>query len=161
MEDSCLIIILAGQELLLGKLDPKKLFDICDPSAVLRADQRACAADMACAPRSADPVNIILQLVGDIIIDHKINVVHINAPRRNVGCNQNGRFSSSECVHNRITLALAQIAMQAGDGEALFEKLLLQVLNPPARVAEYQGKAGLLLLDKALYGVRLLLLAGR
>ncbi|MPN44404.1 hypothetical protein SDC9_191969 [bioreactor metagenome] len=51
--------------------------------------------------------------------------------------------------------------MQAGDGEALFEKLLLQVLNPPARVAEYQGKAGLLLLDKALYGVRLLLLAGR
>ena len=50
--------------------------------------------------------------------------------------------------------------MQTGNRQPLRQKLFLQALHPPSRVAEYERQAGLLLPDKALYSIRLLVLAG-
>lgn len=44
----------------------------------------------------ADPMDIHLGLIGHIVIDDMRNIVHIDAPRRHVGCYQNTHLSILE-----------------------------------------------------------------
>ena len=78
--------------------------------ALLERDQREAHAVLVRAPGSADTVQVILIFSGQIKIDDCFHVVDVDAARRHVRRNQNGKFSAPEVVHDHIALALLHIA---------------------------------------------------
>ncbi|MPN13647.1 hypothetical protein SDC9_160970 [bioreactor metagenome] len=128
----------------------KAPFDIEDLALILRADQSAGFADAARAPRSADAVDVVLELVGYVVIDHQVDVVHVDTACGDIGGHKHGALSASERAHDRIALVLTHIAVQAASGQAEVEELLLKSFHFPARIAEYQRQPGLLPHDQAL-----------
>ena len=60
----------------------------------------------------ADPMDIILRMEREIIVDHMRNAVHINAPCCNVGCNQHTDFAGFKLLQRTQTLVLRSVGMQ-------------------------------------------------
>lgn len=53
------------------------------------------------ACRSADPMDIALRFIRQLKINHVGHIIYINAPRRNICCNQNLNFASRKAASAR------------------------------------------------------------
>ncbi|MPM63166.1 hypothetical protein SDC9_110046 [bioreactor metagenome] len=104
------------------------------------------------AAGTADAVDVIFRLVRHVVVDDEVNVVHVDAARRNIRCDQNGRFARAEVAHNVVALALAQVAMQTSACEAARVELLRNGLYAVARVAEDQRQTRRSFLHQVVHG---------
>src|SRR5438552_1158826 len=80
-------------------------------SSAARYVQPAPAA-MVIARRTADPVNVVLRGVRDIVVDHVRDVVDIDPPRSDIGRYQDLHAPTPEIAERPFPLALAAVAMQ-------------------------------------------------
>ena len=55
------------------------LEDLIHADAVPEADKREADTGTLCSAGSSDPVNIILLLIRQVVIEHGLNIVHINS----------------------------------------------------------------------------------
>jgi len=71
------------------------------------------------ACRAADAVNVVLGVLGNIVIDHVADVLHVDAARGHVGGHQDFELSALEMLHQFETLALGQVPGDAFGGKPL------------------------------------------
>ncbi|MPM32027.1 hypothetical protein SDC9_78585 [bioreactor metagenome] len=107
-------------------------------TGILLADQRAGKTGVARTAGSADAVDIVFRLVRHIVVDHEIDVVHVDAARGYVGCNEHGGFTRAEFAHNAVALVLRKVAVEAGGRRAAGEELFGYGFYPVPCVAEDQ-----------------------
>ena len=62
---------------------------------------------------TSDAVNVAFHVMRNIVVDDRINVVHVNAARGHVRGDQNFQTAAPEAVHDAIPLGLGQIAVQS------------------------------------------------
>mmetsp|Transcript_47137 Transcript_47137/g.109379 ORF Transcript_47137/g.109379 Transcript_47137/m.109379 type:complete len:259 (-) Transcript_47137:657-1433(-) len=78
---------------------------------VLRSHERHRNALGTGAPCTTDPVDVVLCLWGELIVDHHADVLDIEAARSNVGSNEDGRAPAAELAEHPLALALLLVAV--------------------------------------------------
>jgi hypothetical protein len=58
------------------------------------------------AASTPDPVDIILGMTGEVVIDYVGNTFHIDSARRDIGCDENADTSGLEILKRAETLIL-------------------------------------------------------
>ena len=89
------------------------LQDFIHAHAVGQADEGKTDARLFGAPGASDAVNIVLVLLGQVVIDDRFHVVHVNASGRHIRGHQNFKLAVFKTVHDLIAQALADIAVNA------------------------------------------------
>ena len=89
----------------------KKLFNICEPELLFRADERDGHARCIRPGCAADAVDVVFGVVGHIVIHDHIDVFHINAAGNHIGSYQNLNFLVAETDHDLFPFALFEIGM--------------------------------------------------
>ena len=81
-------------------------------------------------------MNVVLTMIGQVVIDHKRNLLHVDTTSQQVGSNQHTRRSRTEFTHNNITLLLLHLAVHGRYGKVSLVHLLGKPVDFPTRVAE-------------------------
>ena len=102
-------------------------------AAAADRDGRTFFSDSA---RSADAVDKIFIILRNIIVEHKLHIIHVNTARRNVCCNQHLCHTAAETLHHRITLGLFEIAVKSVGIDAAFLQALCQLVSGLFGIAE-------------------------
>ena len=110
-----------------------------DSEGLSAACQRKAHALFSCSAGTADTMHIIFDILRNVIIDNAIHIVYIDSSRRNIRCDQHLEITASETVHDRISLCLAQIAMQPFCRDASVFQILCQLVHHTLGVAENQS----------------------
>ena len=76
-----------------------------------------------------DSVDVSLPLFGQVIVYHQVNLLHVDAPGKQVSRDQNSEASSSELLHNQFTLIQVHAPVQDRDHETLIPELFRQIVN--------------------------------
>jgi hypothetical protein len=125
-----------------------------DVARLLWLDQRDDRAGHAGARRTAGAVQVVLVVGGRVEVDHQVDVVDVDAARRDVGRDEHPRRAGGEAVERALTRVLRQVAVDRGRLHAERSQLLGQpigaVLGPdeeqrPARAGSDLGRDGDLL----------------
>ena len=77
-------------------------------------------------PRAADPVDIRVDLVGQIVVDDVRDVGDIEAPRCHVGGHEHWRSASSERGERTLALPLRAVAVYGGGRDATRGERILE-----------------------------------
>lgn len=85
------------------------------------------------------PVNVQLAVVGKIVVDDQRHLLDIQTTSPNVRGDQHAAISSTELLHNLITLALLHGAMHSAHGEGSLTQGVGKPLHLRARIAEHDG----------------------
>jgi hypothetical protein len=80
---------------------------------VARGEQGVGSASIALPASSSDPMNVVLAIVGVVVVDDKLHVVHVQTSGRHVRGNQDGRASRLEFPENPVPLLLLLVAVDA------------------------------------------------
>ncbi len=132
--------------LLNGRMtDPLNLTDTVKLPRSRECKGTSCSAR---TPRSADTVNIILNILRNVIIDDRFHIVDINAARRNIRCDQDIRAARPETVHRHITLMLRHIPVQSFRAEAVLLQNLRKLVHLHLRITEDQAERRLIILQQ-------------
>ena len=60
-----------------------------------------------------DPVNVVLAVVGVVVVDDELDVVHVEATGGNIGSNEDGCGTSLELAEDPVPLLLLLVAVDA------------------------------------------------
>merc|ERR1712137_1123727 len=85
---------------------------------------------------SADTVNVVLQVAGQVVVDNQGDLLDINTTSRKISGDQNTTGTSTELVQDNITLLLRDVTMSGGDNKVLLEHLVGEPFDLSASVAE-------------------------
>ena len=96
--------------------DSLDLTDLVDLPAVSKSEGSALSAGTA---GSADTVHIILDILGNIVIDDSLHIIHINTSGCHIRSDQDTGSAVTETLHDRVTLRLGQVSMQSFRLESL------------------------------------------
>ena len=111
------------------------------------------ALSPACA---ADAVDVILVFIGDIVVKHRVHIVHVDAPGGHIRCNEYAELPLPEQGHHRLPLALGDVPVDALGIQATHLQELGQPLRGALGVAEAHDPLQLFPGDNAGDGVHLL-----
>jgi len=67
---------------------------------------------------TADPVNVILGMTGEVIINHVGNAFHIDSACGDVGCDENADTSGLEILKGTETLILRAVGVESRAGDS-------------------------------------------
>jgi len=88
------------------------------------------------ATGSSDAVDVILRIVGQVEIHDQLQVVHIDAPRRNVGGDEKFETGFFEFVHHACALRLRDASVQAIRRHTLRLQVIGQLIHHALGVAK-------------------------
>jgi hypothetical protein len=116
------------------------LFDVVDACHLVAADQAESPACLVDAPGAADAMDMDLGVRRDIDVDHRLQLVDVEAARGDVGGDQHRAAAVGELHQHLVAFALLHLAVQ-GQGDEAFgaQHLVQQVAALLARIAEGQG----------------------
>lgn len=83
------------------------------------------------------PVNVVLAIVGQVVVDDERNLLDIDTTRQQVGGDEDTRWARAELAHNHLALLLVHVAVHGRDGEVFGVHLLCEPVDFSSRVAEY------------------------
>ena len=106
------------------------------------ADQGQGGAGFACSAGSADAVDIVLVVLGQIVVEHQVDAVYVNAPGSHIRCHQNTDPAAFECVHHLGALHLLHISVKPCRLDALVAKCLCQLIHRALGVTEHHSGFG-------------------
>ena len=75
-----------------------------------------------------------------LVIDHKRDVVHINAARRNIGSHQHTNASGAKAVQCRVALRLGAIRMKRDDFVLISRKYPRYSVGPSPGLCKHQKR---------------------
>ena len=124
---------------------PHDAFEDPDYVVIFGCDERERIACALGAARPSDAVDVSVSGIGHVEVDDVRDALHIQAARRDIRGNHNGKVSALETAERLLALSLRAIAVQARDTEPrvrdLACKLLRTVLG--ARKDQYRIGGGL------------------
>ena len=88
---------------------------------------------------TADTVNVVLPVGGEIVVDDQGNLLHVDTTGEQIGGDQNTGGTGAELLHDDITLALVHVSVHGGDGEVTGSELVGEPVDLSAGVAEDDG----------------------
>ena len=89
---------------------------------------------------AADPVDIILAALRDVVVDHIIDAGDVDAPGGHVGGHQNAGAPVLEALHHLGALGLLHIAVQPFGHKAVAVEISGDFIHHPLGVAENHGQ---------------------
>ena len=96
-------------------------------------------------PGAADAVNVHVEVARDVVVDHRVQCVDVQAARGHVSCDEHGKALVGELHQGAVTVALFQIAVQGQHAEATAAQLAGDGGTLLTCVAEHHGGIGPLL----------------
>ena len=97
-------------------------------------------------------VSVVLHVVGESVVDHVGEFVHIEAARRHVGGHEELRAVVAELLHREVALCLRQIAVQSLGAVAVADEMVGHFLRFETRAAEDDAVDARIVVDNALKG---------
>mmetsp|Transcript_51302 Transcript_51302/g.116916 ORF Transcript_51302/g.116916 Transcript_51302/m.116916 type:complete len:377 (+) Transcript_51302:70-1200(+) len=88
---------------------------------------------------ASDTVQVVLQVGGQVVVDHQGHLLHINPTSQQIGGDQNPGGTRSELPHDQISLLLIQVRVHSGNGEIPLAHLVRQVVDLSPGVAVDNG----------------------
>ena len=88
------------------------------------------------AAGAADAMHIILGVVGQVVVHHQFQLVHIDPARRDIRGDEKFKFRLLEFVHHARALGLRQPAVQTVGRDALRHQIIREFIDHPLRVAK-------------------------
>jgi len=88
---------------------------------------------------STDSVDVVLLLEWELIVDDETNLLDIDTSSQEIGGNENSGGSSSELLHDGVSLDLVHLTMHGRNGEVMLIHGLLELENSLFGVAVNQG----------------------
>ncbi len=131
--------------------------DLGESLGLLGAHQRDGLACGARAARAADPMNVVLGRIRQLEIDDVRELLDIEPPRRDIGCNQHSDFSRLELVERLRALTLGLVPVNRRGVHARTIQLVRQPVRAQPRRVENQDLVHLARFDEMYEEVALLL----
>src|SRR5215210_6510919 len=110
--------------------------DTGDLLSLLGSNERDRASRAPDPPGSANPVDVTVRRVGHVVVDHMGDVLDVESPCRDVGCDQQGEPVVLEGEHDAVALALAHVAVESLDVEPAPAEGLVEPCRADLRAAE-------------------------
>ena len=117
-----------------------------------RRHQRQRQALLTCPTAAADAVHVHRRIAGQLHVDHGLQAGDVDAAGRHVGGHQHAETAVGEHRQHLVALALLQIAMQGGRGDALGMQRLDHLLALLAGLAEGHGAGRAMMPEQAHHG---------
>jgi hypothetical protein len=117
--------------------EPFNLLDLEDLTTGGERDRHAAAPR---STRASDPVQVILRVVRQIVIEYDFDIIDIDAARGDVRGHQELEVGLAKPVHDAVAQGLAHVPVQAVGGVALGVEVFDQVVDHPFGVAEDDPK---------------------
>ena len=89
----------------------------------LRVEKRGGFAGVADASGSSDPVNVFIDRIRKVVVDHVLNATDVETSRGNVGSDQDIPSAGFEVFQNHLALSLKSVAVDGCCGQALCKKI--------------------------------------
>lgn len=70
---------------------PKQLFDRAPLQVIFSSDETGRLTSRIHTGRTADPMDVVLGTVRQVVIDHMSDIRYIDATRRDIGCDENAK----------------------------------------------------------------------
>ena len=93
--------------------------DVVDLKHLASGDERNRASTAAGAAGAADAMHVIFHVVRQIVIEHHLDVVDVDAARGDVGGDEKFQAGLAELVHHAVALRLVHVAVQTVGGITL------------------------------------------
>lgn len=116
-----------------------ELLDLSHHAYVIGGDKVDCNALSAKPATATDPVDVILTVGRQVIVDDEGHLLHVNATGKKVSGDQDARRTRAKLLHDHVTLALLHIAVHSGHGEVAACELVREPVDLSPRVAEDNG----------------------
>jgi hypothetical protein len=107
-----LIDILLGGNLATSKARLGKALNIANLEYFTPCDKGDGKTTSPSSARPSNSMDIILWIVGKVVVEHDLNVIHIDPSGGNIRGNQKFKTRLTKSVHHAISLLLTHIAMQ-------------------------------------------------
>lgn len=105
------------------------------------ADKGEGGAGLASARRSADAMDVFLGVLGDIEVDHVVDIRDIESAGSDVRGNEELELAGAEVGHDAIALALAEVAVDSAGRDAGGVELGCQTIHTDLRATEDERTA--------------------
>ena len=92
--------------------DVGEALDVADLKQLAARHQRNRLAALARAPGAPDAVDVIFHVVRQIVVEHHLHVVHVNAARGDVRGHEKFQAGLAELVHHAVAHRLRHVAVQ-------------------------------------------------
>ena len=138
----------SGQLLLLngGTAEPLNLADSVKLPAADKGEGAPRLAGTAC---TADAVHVVFIVLGKVVIDDHLHIVHIDAPGRHIRSDEDIRAAVPEVVHGHVPLMLGHVTVQTLHTEISLFQHLSQLVHLYLRIAENQAELRLIVFQQA------------
>src|SRR4051812_48241710 len=94
-------------------------------------------------------MEIVLDVIRQIVIEHDLNIVHIDSTRRNVGGHKKLQSRLPKLVHHAISHQLRHVTVQTVRGISLRIQMIDKVVYHALRVAKNNSKLEVVDIDEA------------
>merc|ERR1719234_1549646 len=108
---------------------------------------------------TSDPVDVVLPVGGQVVVDDQGDLLDVNATREQVSRDENSGAAAAELPHDHVPLLLVHVPVHRGHREVPLVHLLGQPVHLPPGVAEDDGLGDGEGLVEVAEGVQLPLLA--
>jgi hypothetical protein len=112
--------------------------------------ERNGAATTPLAPGSPDAMHVILAVVGEIVVEDHLHVVHVNTARGDIGGDKKIEAGfAAEFLHDAVAHHLGHVPVQAVGGIALHVEMINQVIDHAFGIAENDAQLEVVQVDEA------------
>ena len=130
-------------------------FDVADEEHLSAAGEGNADSAASGAPGAPDAVHVVFRVVGEIEIEHHLDVVDIDAAGRHVGGHQEAESAGAELAHNAVAGGLGHAAVDAVGRVARAHELLGQFIHHALGVGEDDGQRHVVQVDEPGEGLEL------
>ena len=138
-----------GWHRLAADAEPEGPLDLPEPESGAAGDERHSHAVAPGAPRPPDPVEIILGIDGEVVIDDEGEVLNVDPAGRDVGGHEPAEGPTLEALHDPRPLGLGHAAVEPLGGTAPVEEPVGEFVDHSLSVAEDEAAARIVEIDEA------------
>merc|ERR1719341_2146383 len=88
---------------------------------------------------TSDPVDVVLPVGGQVVVDDQGDLLHVNATSKQVSGDEDPGRAAAELAHDHVSLLLVHVSVHGGHCEVALVHLLSQPVHLPPGVAEDDG----------------------
>ena len=123
--------------------------DVADLEKLAAGDEGEGHAAAPRAAGAADAVDVVLDVVGEVVVEDGLDVVHVDAARGHVGGDEEFEAGLAELVHHAVALGLVHVAVQTFGGVALRVQVFDEFVHHALGVAEDDAELEVVNVDEA------------
>jgi len=102
------------------------ILNFSDEFGVVRKDEVDGDSLSSESTSSTDSMNVVLLLVWKFVVNNETNLLDINTSSKEIGGDKDSGGTSSEFLHDGVSLDLIHLSVHGGDGEIVFVHVLFE-----------------------------------